>query len=194
MDIMADPMLIQLTTERLTLRPPQPSDAMAIQHYYIVNRHHLQPWQPLRSAGFFALSAIEQRVHYIEQERLAGRALHLLVLAHEADGSPGQLVGECNFSNIVLGVFQAGHLGYSLAAHVQGQGMMTEALRAGIGYVFKDLGLHRIMANYLPENERSARVLTALGFEREGLARAYLKINGVWADHVLTSLINPTSR
>jgi RimJ/RimL family protein N-acetyltransferase len=32
---------------------------------------------------------------------------------------------------------------------------------------------------------RSARL------RKEGLARAYLKIDGAWADHVLTSRINP---
>jgi ribosomal-protein-alanine N-acetyltransferase len=47
------------------------------------------------------------------------------------------------------------------------------------------------MANYRPENERSARVLERLGFEREGLAREYLFIDGAWRDHVLTSLLNP---
>jgi len=59
--------------------------------------------------------------------------------------------------------------------------------------VFDAMQLHRIMANYRPENERSARLLARLGFEKEGEARAYLRINGVWADHVLTALINPAS-
>jgi ribosomal-protein-alanine N-acetyltransferase len=194
MDVVADPALIRLATERLILRAPQLADAPAVQHYCIANRHHLQHWQPLRPAEFFGLAAVEQRLAYIEQERLAGRLLHLSIWNHGSDDVPAELIGECNFSNIVLGPFQACHLGYSLAAHVQGQGLMHEALRAGTAYVFNELGLHRIMANYLPENERSGRVLAALGFEREGLARAYLKINGVWADHVLTSLINPAHR
>ena len=46
------------------------------------------------------------------------------------------------------------------------------------------------MANYQPANVWSEALLQRLGFEREGLARRYLKINGHWADHVLTSLIN----
>jgi ribosomal-protein-alanine N-acetyltransferase len=191
MDVIADPSLIRLVTDRLVLRPPQLTDAPALQQFCIANRHHLQPWQPVRPTGYFGLNAVEQRVGHVEQERLAGRALHFLVLTHSTDDTPEEIVGECNFSNIVLGVFQACHLGYSLAAHAQGKGLMNEALKAGIDYVFSELGLHRVMANYLPQNERSARVLAALGFEREGLARAYLKINGVWADHVLTSLINP---
>ena len=67
---------------------------------------------------------------------------------------------------------------------------MYEALAAAIPHVFANLGLHRVMANYRPENVRSGRLLQRLGFEREGLARSYLKINGVWTDHVLTSVIN----
>ena len=67
---------------------------------------------------------------------------------------------------------------------------MHEALTAAIAHVFNAMQLHRIMANYRPQNERSARLLARLGFEPEGEARAYLKINGVWADHVLTALIN----
>jgi ribosomal-protein-alanine N-acetyltransferase len=47
------------------------------------------------------------------------------------------------------------------------------------------------MANYLPENRRSARVLEKLGFRKEGEAKHYLYIDGKWRDHILTSLTNP---
>ena len=66
---------------------------------------------------------------------------------------------------------------------------MQEVLRAGIDWAFDELGLHRVMANYLPRNERSARLLTLLGFEREGYAKRYLNIAGVWEDHILTALV-----
>ena len=68
---------------------------------------------------------------------------------------------------------------------------MTEIVDASVSYVFQELNLHRIMANYVPENSRSARVLEKLGFEKEGLAKSYLKIAGRWRDHVLTSKLNP---
>jgi len=116
-----------------------------------------------------------------------GDALLLLMFNREDD----RLIGTCNFANIVRGAFQACHLGFSIAQDAQGQGLMAEGLRLAIDYVFKDMGLHRVMANHRPENLRSARLLARLGFQREGEARAYLKINGIWADHVLTSLINP---
>ena len=68
---------------------------------------------------------------------------------------------------------------------------MHEALAAAISHTFETLELNRIMANYQPDNHRSEKLLRCLGFEREGLAKKYLKINGQWTDHVLTSLINP---
>jgi ribosomal-protein-alanine N-acetyltransferase len=67
---------------------------------------------------------------------------------------------------------------------------MSEALRATIAHVFGTLKLHRIMANHLPENTRSAALLKKLGFAVEGYARDYLFIAGAWRDHVLTALTN----
>ena len=50
------------------------------------------------------------------------------------------------------------------------------------------------MANYIPHNERSGRLLRRLGFMVEGYARDYLFINGAWRDHILTALTNPNPR
>jgi ribosomal-protein-alanine N-acetyltransferase len=46
------------------------------------------------------------------------------------------------------------------------------------------------MANYVPTNERSGRLLRRLGFVVEGYARDYLFIGGRFQDHVLTALTN----
>lgn len=99
-----------------------------------------------------------------------------------------ELVGFANLTQIFPGPFQACYLGYGLEEGHRGQGYMTEALREIIRYAFEELGLHRIMANYQPDNEASARVLQRLGFTREGLAQDYLFIDGAWRTHVLTSL------
>ncbi len=67
---------------------------------------------------------------------------------------------------------------------------MREAFEAGLAWAFGELGLHRVMANYLPRNERNARLLDRLGFEREGYAGHYLQIARQWKDHVLTAKIH----
>jgi ribosomal-protein-alanine N-acetyltransferase len=96
-----------------------------------------------------------------------------------------------NLNNVVRGVFAAAHLGYSVDAQDQGAGFGREAVGAVVQFAFERLRLHRVMANYQPTNERSARLLRRLGFVPEGFARDYLFIAGAWRDHVLTAKNNP---
>lgn len=176
-----------VVTERLSLQLLPPTQAQQLAAYLLENRSHLARWEPFREESFFEVEYCARRLELALKNYSAGSALSLAMLGK----LNGQLIGLCNFSNIIHGQFQACHLGYSIGAPWQGQGLMFEALTAAIRHVFGELGLHRIMANHLPENLRSARLLAALGFEKEGFARSYLKINGQWQDHVLNSLINP---
>jgi ribosomal-protein-alanine N-acetyltransferase len=123
------------------------------------------------------------------QASLAGYGLHVLLFL--AEGPAEQIIGDVNFTNIIRGVFQAAYLGYELDHAQVGKGLMYEALTASIAHVFQHLKLHRLMANHVPSNERSGRLLRRLGFSVEGYARDYLLLDGVWKDHVLTSLLNP---
>lgn len=173
-----------LVTDRLQLRILLPEHASLLQAYLLANRSHLAPWEPLRSNDYFTLEQCQERLFQNFRQMENGSAVYFAVCSGE------QMIGSCNFNNIVRGVFQACHLGYAIALSHQGQGYMYEAVQAGIRHIFEAEGLHRIMANHVPENLRSAALLQRLGFEREGYAKSYLKINGVWRDHVLTSLIN----
>jgi len=105
------------------------------------------------------------------------------------DEEESQVIGSCSISNIVRGVFQACHMGYSIAECYQGQGYMKLIVSHAIDFAFNDIKLHCIMANHMPDNERSANLLKSLGFEREGYAKEYLLINGCWEDHVLNALV-----
>ncbi len=66
---------------------------------------------------------------------------------------------------------------------------MHEAVLLVVQFGFETLRLHRIEAACIPDNQRSIRVLEKAGFRREGLSRSYLRINGVWRDHLLYALI-----
>ncbi len=87
-----------------------------------------------------------------------------------------------NFSNVVRGSFHACYLGYSIGEKWQGQGLMFEALTSAIRYMQRTQHIHRIMANYMPHNQRSGALLARLGFEKEGYAKDYLLIDGQWRD------------
>jgi len=126
-----------------------------------------------------------------EKDRREGRSVFFALFLK---GNPREIVGHASLSNVVPGAFQACHLGYALRKGHEGKGLMTEALRPILRHAFGPMNLHRVMANYMPSNRRSARVLKGLGFRREGLAKEYLRIAGRWEDHVLTSLVNPRWR
>ena len=180
---------ILLKTERLTLTPPVLDDADAMLDYYQKNRLHFQPWEPRRDESFYTIQSVRARISAMNEKMLDQHALHFLI--RERDSA--EVIAVCGFTNIMRGPFQACHLGFSICQRYQGKGLMSEGLRCAIDFVFGKLGLHRVMANYRPENERSHQLLRRLGFEQEGRARSYLNIDGGWRDHILTSLINDRS-
>jgi ribosomal-protein-alanine N-acetyltransferase len=179
--------LLTLPCQRLTLAILSPEQADLESEFYRRNQRHLAPWSPIRTTEYFSTEQIRRRLEIQASAFEAGLAMHFALL------TPGgeQMIGACNFSGIIRGAFQACYLGYHIDESRQGQGLMQEALGAAIGYMFDTQNLHRIMANYIPGNERSERLLERLGFEREGYAKAYLNIAGRWQDHVLTALVNP---
>ena len=177
---------INVQTARLNLRPASARDAPAMLDYYLANREHLQPWEPLRKDRFYTLPVQTRRLEIMEQKMLAVVALQLLIWCPASN----QLLGECHFTNMIRGPYQACHLVFSIGAEWQGQGLMREGLAAATSLVFDTYGLHRIMASYCHDNARCGRLLQRLGFDTEGTARSHLKINGTWRDQVLTALID----
>jgi ribosomal-protein-alanine N-acetyltransferase len=146
---------------------------------------HMSPWRS--TTGEQRKDHKTQLIQW-EQEFKEGRSVRFLLVLKE--NPKGEIIGFCNFSQIFRGPFQACYLGYHIDAGFEGKGLMSEAVAKAIEYMFEQQKLHRIMANYMPSNERSARLLQKLGFVVEGRAKKYLLINGQWEDHILTSLTN----
>lgn len=173
---------LQFETERLRIRSIRSDDARLIQSFNERNSKHLAPWETVNTNDCVPCERWFR-------ECLEGAAARFL-LFQKSD--PSKLIGLCNFTNVVHGPFKACYLGYKLDASCEGKGLMREALTRTIDYMFNEVGMHRIMANYNPANQRSANLLKQLGFIIEGTAKDYLMINGKWEDHVLTSLTKGT--
>lgn len=171
------------------MRLPAPDEAAAVLAYFVANRDHLAPWDPPHPPGFLTVDHWRAQLARNREDCAADRSLRLFVFARDPAGP--EPIGTCNFSNFVRGAFQACHLGYTIDHRHEGRGLMGEAVEAGVRFVFETLRLHRVMANYVPTNERSARLLKRLGFTAEGFARDYLFLAGEWRDHVLTARTNP---
>ncbi|HZO15823.1 MAG TPA: GNAT family N-acetyltransferase [Polyangiaceae bacterium] len=179
---------LTLHTERLVLTLPGPEAAQRMVAYFESNRRHLGPWEPPFPPGMFTTSFWERRLVQNQDEYRTGKSMRLALLDRRDPSSA--ILGLANFTQFVRGAFMACTLGYSLDANAEGKGLMYEALTIALRHVFDRLQMHRVQANYMPVNERSARLLKRLGFQVEGYARDYIFINGAWRDHILTALVS----
>ncbi|HEX4943554.1 MAG TPA: GNAT family N-acetyltransferase [Usitatibacteraceae bacterium] len=180
----------EIETARLRLVIARPGLELAFARFYADNfAGHLDRWSPPPPQDGFGEDHWAKRLRVFEKEFREGTTARWAMLSPNA--AAPEVIGTCNFTQIVKGPFRACVLGYQVDRRHEGHGLMHEALGATIAYAFGELRLHRIMANYRPENARSGRLLERLGFLREGYAREYLFIDGAWRDHVLTSRTNP---
>lgn len=95
----------------------------------------------------------------------------------------GELAGAIHLTNIIMGAFRSGYLGYYAFTGFERRGLLTRGLNAVVRHAFTDLGLHRVEANIQPGNTASIALAQRCGFELEGYSPRYLKIAGRWRDH-----------
>lgn len=167
------------------LRLPQMNDYAAWAELRALSRAHLVPWEPLWPRDDLSRSGYRRRLRHYQREAREDQGYAYLLF----DAATDQLMGGVTLSNVRRGVTQAATLGYWLGLPYVGRGHMTEAVRALMSHSFETLRLHRVEAAVQPANVPSRRVLERVGFVKEGLARRYIKINGVWQDHYLFALL-----
>lgn len=180
----------RLLGRRVYLRPPVFGDYRAWVMLRDASRDFLVPWEPSWAEDALTRNAYRDRVDRQAKEwrQDLGYGFHVFRAVDD------QLLGGINLSNVRRAAAQACNLGYWMGSGFANQGLMTEALRLLLPYVFDGLGLHRVDAACIPENLPSRRLLLKFGFREVGEAKGYLKINGAWRDHVLHCLLEADLR
>jgi ribosomal-protein-alanine N-acetyltransferase len=167
--------------EGVSLRTPQATDHAEWAALREQSREFLTPWEPTWPADDLSRGAFRRRIRRYTEDLRTDQSYAFLIF-RSADG---RLVGGLTLANVRRGVAQAGSLGYWMGLPYVRQGYMTAAVRAVIPFAFGTLRLHRLEAACIPSNTASIRLLENTGFVREGFAREYLCINGIWQDHLL---------
>lgn len=180
--------LPHLSGKRVLLRLASEKDVPQIISFYGDNAAHFEAVASPKPAKFSTTEFWIEKVKSSQDSFLADQSCNFFIFDISDDST---VIGFVNFFSFIRGAFHACILGYGLAQSAQGKGLMTEALQLAIDFAFKELNLHRIMANYSPTNLRSAKLLLRLNFVVEGYAQDYLLVHGEWQDHVLTALTNP---
>lgn len=162
-----------LGTERLTLRPLVAGDAAALFIVFsdteVMRYWSTPPWETMEQASRYVASA---------NEGLAkGATLRFGIELVET----GELIGQ-----VALYSFDQQNrrcdVGYALGRAYWGQGYLSEALAILLEHGFHALDLNRIEADIDPRNAASAKALTRLGFQREGLLRERWIVGGEVCD------------
>ena len=176
----ADP-LPSVAGDGVLLRIPQVTDYADWTALRGTSRDFLTPWEPTWPTDDLSRSAFRRRVRRYAEDLRTDQGYAFLITRT----SDNALVGGLTLANIRRGVAQAGSIGYWMGQPFVRQGYMSAAVRAIIPFAFASLRLHRLEAACIPTNAGSIRLLEKTGFVREGYAREYLCINGIWQDHLL---------
>jgi [ribosomal protein S5]-alanine N-acetyltransferase len=166
--------------EGVYLRQPQMADFPEWAALREKSRSFLEPWEPIWPADDLTRAAFRRRLKRYAEDQRTDQAYSFLVFR-----SDNILAGGVTLSNVRRGVAQASSIGYWMGAPYARQGLMSRALRALIPFSHNNLRLHRLEAACITTNAASIRLLEKSGFQREGYARQYLCINGMWQDHLL---------
>ena len=177
---------VRLEGRRTFLRPPVERDWRSYAEIRAASRQFLEPWEPTWPSDALSRDAFYRRLNRYASDWRNDTGYSMFVFEQES----AALLGGISLSNVRRGVAQCGTLGYWIGESYAGQGYMREGLGLLLGFCFSELGLHRVEAACLPSNEASRGLLTASGFSEDGFARKYLKIRGVWQDHVLFSKLS----
>jgi ribosomal-protein-alanine N-acetyltransferase len=176
--------------EGVWLRAPDARDYEEWAALRTRSRDFLKPWEPTWPADDLGRPAFRRRLRRYGEERRLDHAHAFFLFLNGTQ----QLLGGITISNIRRSVSQTGTVGYWIGEPHAGRGYMTAAVRALIPHVFGPLRLRRLEAACIPTNAPSIRLLEKVGFIREGYAREYLCIDGVWQDHLLFALLRGDAR
>src|ERR1051326_6831357 len=176
-----------LYSERLILKTLESNYAENVLKYFINNKDFFKPWLPEFTNDYFSIGYHRLKLN-IEHKGLLNRGNIRFWLFDKM--FPDKIIGDLSYSNIIYGCFLSCHLGYKMDKDNLRKGYCYEALKLANSFIFDNVGLHRIEANIIPRNTPSINLIEKLGFVNEGMSPKYLKINGVWEDHIHYVLLN----
>jgi ribosomal-protein-serine acetyltransferase len=154
-------------SERLILRPYQAGDGAMYFAAGQKNRQHLQRYE----ADNAILSAkTEQEAEALVQELAADWAARKCFFLGAWDKRSGEFVAQV-YIGVVNWDTPEFEVGYFVDRDHEGQGYVTEAVHAALGFVFDHLQAQRVSLRCNTTNLRSQRVAERCGFTREGLLR-----------------------
>jgi ribosomal-protein-alanine N-acetyltransferase len=183
------PLDTQLIGTHVMLRMAEGEDWKAWRVLRDLSRGYLTPWEPDWPEHALTYGYYCSLLRRYWRDWRKGKAYAFAIFLRAAPRPV--LIGGVTLGDVSYAAAQKGTVGYWIGKPYANQGYMTEAVGLICDFAFTTLKLQRVEASCLPHNEPSKKVLLNCGFEQEGLAKAYLQINGKREDHLLWGKNNP---
>lgn len=172
-------------SKNIYIRFLKETDAAAVLDLNLRNREFFQKYVTTRSDDFYTIGYQENLIRESITKRENDEKYVFGIFLRDTD----ELIGNVTLSEVLRGALQSCFIGYYLDFQHNGKGYMTEVVKLAVDFGFNELHLHRIEAGVMPHNIGSMRVLEKAGFQKEGIARKNVKINGRWEDHQVLAII-----
>ncbi|MBQ7712715.1 MAG: GNAT family N-acetyltransferase [Clostridia bacterium] len=172
----------RIETERLILRPFAMEDAEAMFRNWASDPLVTEylTWEPHRTVedtrGIISLWISEY-----EKGDFFNWAIEL-----KGEAGPIGSIGVVSVDDRV----DAAEIGYCMSRALWGRGLMSEALRAVIDYLFDKAGMNRVAARHDARNPKSGRVMRKAGMTYEGTLRQTGKSNAGICDLVYYAILS----
>lgn len=163
----------ELHTTRLTLRRLMVTDTADMYEY--ASRQDVTKyltWSPHPDRAY-----TREYLQYIGGRYRAGMFYDWAIF-YEADA---KMIGTCGFTAFDCASDSA-EVGYVLNPDYWHRGIAPEALSAVLKFGFEELGLHRIEAKFMEENEASRHVMEKVGMTFEGIHRGERFVKGEYVN------------
>jgi len=180
-------MLLQYETRRLILKVLGPDYSSDVLRFYLKDKELFEKYEADRSPNFYT-EAHQRNILHLEY----GLTLKLTQVRFYVflKDEPETIIGTVCLYDI-SNAYSRAEIGYKFSSEHHHKGYATEAVEKLIDIAFSELNLHRLCARVQGANIPSIKLLVGLGFEKEGICRDYLCLNGIWTDHLQYSLLAP---
>ncbi len=176
-----------MRSDNIHIREITADDASGLLEFQQENRDFFERYAPTRTPDFYTMESQLKRIQKSAEAWQNDQAYDFGIFTNDDN----RLVGTVSLFQVRRGPLQSALIGYDLAQQHNGKGYTTEAVRLAVDYGFNQLKLHRIEAGAMTHNIASIRVLEKAGFQKEGVARQNVNINGKWEDHQILAILNP---
>lgn len=182
-DIKLDRKKIELTDDRILLRPYRMSDVNNLYQAVRESIKEMEPWLPFAHKDY----SIKESKDWIKKRPSEWNNCGIYDFAI-FDAKDGTQIGGCGLNGIDW-LHRHANLGYWVRTSRMGQGVAPSATRLLAKWGFDVLKLNRIEIVVAVDNERSLRVAAKAGAKHEGILRNRLVIGDKVHDAAMHSLI-----